>query len=318
MGQKKRRTVSIIGAGNVGATTAQKIVENGLADVVILDVREGIAQGKALDMLESGPLLGFDTRVIGSGDYADIEGSSVVVVTAGFSRKPGMTRDDLLHKNGEIMIEISEKIKKHAPEAIVIMVTNPMDLMAYTLWKVTGFKRERVIGMGGALDSSRFAYFVSEVSKTSVSNIQTLVMGGHGDLMVPLLNFSTISGVPLPKVLDPKVLDGLVARTRDGGGEIVRLMKDSSAYFAPAAAVYLMIESILHDRHRVVPCSVYLEGEYGVQGAFSGVPIRIGSSGLEAVIELPLSDSERTAFAASVEAIREGVASLHRHFPDKL
>ncbi len=318
MGQKKRRTVSIIGAGNVGATTAQKIVENGLADVVILDVREGIAQGKALDMLESGPLLGFDTRVTGSGNYADIEGSSVVVVTAGFSRKPGMTRDDLLHKNGEIMIEISEKIKKHAPEAIVIMVTNPMDLMAYTLWKVTGFKRERVIGMGGALDSSRFAYFVSEVSKTSVSNIQTLVMGGHGDLMVPLLNFSTISGVPLPKVLDPKTLESLVARTRDGGGEIVRLMKDSSAYFAPAAAVYLMIESILHDRHRVVPCSVYLEGEYGVQGAFSGVPIRIGSAGLEAVVELPLSSSEKSAFEASVKAIREGVASLHRHFPDKL
>ncbi len=302
----------------MGATTAQKIVENGLADVVIIDVREGIAQGKALDILESGPLLGFDTRITGAGNYEQIEGSSVVVVTAGFSRKPGMTRDDLLHKNGEIMIEIAEKIKKHAPEAIVIMVTNPMDLMAYTLWKVTGFKRERVIGMGGALDSSRFAYFVSEVSHTSVSNIQTLVMGGHGDLMVPLLNFSTISGVPLPKVLDPKVLDGLVARTRDGGGEIVRLMKDSSAYFAPAAAIYLMIESILHDRHRVVPCSVYLEGEYGVQGAFSGVPIRIGSSGLEEVIVLPLSESEKTAFDASVEAIREGVASLHRHFPDKL
>jgi malate dehydrogenase len=313
---RKRRKVSIVGAGNVGATTAQKIVENGLADVVILDVREGMAQGKALDILESGPLLGFDTRIVGSGNYETIEGSSVVVVTAGFSRKPGMTREDLLHKNGDIMIEVAGKIRKHAPESVVIMVTNPMDLMAYMLWKVTGFPRERVIGMGGALDSSRFAYFVSEVTNTSVSNIQTMVMGGHGDDMVPLLEFSTIAGVSLKKVLDPAVLQGLVDRTRDGGGEIVRLMKDSSAYFAPAAAIYSMIESILHDRHRVIPSSVYLEGEYGVKGVFSGVPVQIGNIGLEKIVLLPLSTEEEEAFHRSTESIRQGISTIERLFPD--
>jgi malate dehydrogenase len=312
---RKRRKVSIVGAGNVGATTAQKIVENGLADVVILDVREGVAQGKALDISESGPLLGFDTRIHGSGSYADIEGSSVVVVTAGFSRKPGMTRDDLLHKNGEVMIEVAQKIRDNAPDSVVIMVTNPMDLMAYMLWKITGFPRERIIGMGGALDSSRFAYFLSEETQTSVSNIQTMVMGGHGDYMVPLLEFSTVAGVPLHKVLDKQTLDKIVLRTRDGGGEIVRLMKDSSAYFAPAAAIYLMIESILHDRHRIVPSSVYLEGEYGVKGVFSGVPIRIGNVGMEEIVTLPLSQEEESAFQMSVEAIREGIRTLEKLFP---
>ncbi len=300
----------------MGATTAQKIVENGLADVVILDVREGMAQGKALDILESGPLLGFDTRIHGSGNYETIEGSSVVVVTAGFSRKPGMTRDDLLHKNGEIMIEVSRKIRQHAPDCVAIMVTNPMDLMAYMLWKVTGFPRERVIGMGGALDSSRFAYFISEETNTSVSNIQTMVMGGHGDNMVPLLEFSTIAGVSLKKVLDPATLDRLVQRTRDGGGEIVRLMKDSSAYFAPAAAIYSMIESILHDRHRIIPSSVYLEGEYGVKGVFSGVPVRIGNMGLEEVVRLPLSEDEEKSFHKSTESIRQGIETIERLFPD--
>lgn len=316
MRPKKRRKVSIVGAGNVGATTAQKIVENGLADVVILDVREGMAQGKALDILESGPLLGFDTRIHGSGNYETIEGSSVVVVTAGFSRKPGMTREDLLHKNGEIMLEVSRKIRQHAPECVVIMVTNPMDLMAYMLWKVTGFPRERVIGMGGSLDSSRFAYFLSEETNTSVSNIQTMVMGGHGDNMVPLLEFSTIAGVPLKKVLDPDTLERLVQRTRDGGGEIVRLMKDSSAYFAPAAAIYSMIESILHDRHRIIPTSVFLEGEYGVKGVFSGVPVRIGNMGLEEVVLLPLSEEEEKSFYKSTESIRQGIETIERLFPD--
>jgi malate dehydrogenase len=227
-----------------------------------------------------------------------------------------MSREDLLHKNGDIMIEVAEKIRKHAPDSVVIMVTNPMDLMAYILWKVTGFPRERVIGMGGALDSSRFAYFVSEVTNTSVSNIQTMVMGGHGDDMVPLLEFSTIAGVSLKKALDPEVLQNLVARTRDGGGEIVRLMKDSSAYFAPAAAIYSMIESILHDRHRVIPSSVYLEGEYGVKGVFSGVPVQIGNIGLEKIVLLPLSTEEEEAFHRSTESIRQGIRTIDRLFPD--
>lgn len=313
---KKRRKVSIIGAGNVGATTAQKIVENGLADVVLLDIRDGFAQGKALDILEAGPLLGFDTRIRGTGNYEEIADSSVVVVTAGFSRKPGMSRDDLLVKNGEIIRHVGFEIRKHAPESIIIAVTNPMDLMTYVLWRVTGFARERVLGMGGALDSSRFAYFLSDETKTSVSNIQSLVMGGHGDQMVPLLDFSTIAGVPVRKMMDPARLEAIVERTRNGGAEIVHLMKDSSAYFAPAAAIYSMIESILHDRHRIIPSSVYLEGEYGIGGAFVGVPVRLGNQGMEEIVELPLSPEESRQLKNSAKAITDGIAFLNKMFND--
>jgi malate dehydrogenase len=313
---KKRRKVSIIGAGNVGATTAQKIVENGLADVVLLDIRDGVAQGKALDILEAGPLLGFDTRIRGTGQYEEISDSSVVVVTAGFSRKPGMSRDDLLAKNGEIIRQVGLEIRKFAPESIIIAVTNPMDLMAYVLYRVTGFSRDRVMGMGGALDSSRFAFFLSEETKTSVSNIQSLVMGGHGDQMVPLLDFSTIAGVPVRKMLAVERLNAIVQRTRDGGAEIVHLMKDSSAYFAPAAAIYSMIESILHDRHRIIPSSVYLAGEYGIRDAFVGVPVRLGNQGMEEIVELPLSRDESHQLHKSATAIKDGIASLKRMFHD--
>jgi len=313
---KKRRKVSIIGAGNVGATTAQKIVENGLADVVLLDIRDGVAQGKSLDILEAGPLLGFDTRIKGTGHYEEITDSSVVVVTAGFSRKPGMSRDDLLAKNGAIIKQVGHEIRKFAPESIVIAVTNPMDLMAYVLWRVTGFARERVMGMGGALDSSRFAYFLSEETKTSVSNIQSLVMGGHGDQMVPLLDFSTIAGVPVRKMVSPERLEAIVQRTRDGGAEIVHLMKDSSAYFAPAAAIYSMIESILHDRHRIIPSSVYLQGEYGIKEAFVGVPVRLGNQGMEEIVELPLSKEESHQLRKSATSITEGIVSLKKMFHD--
>ena len=311
---KKRRKVSIIGAGNVGATTAQKIVENGLADVVLLDIRDGVAQGKSLDILEAGPLMGFDTRIVGTGHYEEIADSSVVVVTAGFSRKPGMSRDDLLHKNGEIIRDVAHNIRKFAPDSIIIPVTNPMDLMAYVLWRVTGFPRERVIGMGGALDSSRFAYFLSEETRTSVSNIHSLVMGGHGDQMVPLLDFSTIAGVPVRKIIPADRLEAIVTRTRNGGAEIVHLMKDSSAYFAPAAAIYSMIESILHDRHRIIPSSVLLEGEYGIRGAFVGVPVRLGNQGLEEIIQLPLSAEESSQLAHSAAVIAEGISALNRLF----
>ncbi|MHB8370450.1 MAG: malate dehydrogenase [Leptospirales bacterium] len=313
---KKRRKVSIIGAGNVGATTAQKIVEHGLADVVLLDIRDGVAQGKSLDILEAGPLMGFDTRITGTGHYEEIADSSVVVVTAGFSRKPGMSRDDLLHKNGEIIRDVALNIRKFAPDSIVIPVTNPMDLMAYVLWRVTGFPRERVIGMGGALDSSRFAYFLSEETRTSVSNIHSLVMGGHGDQMVPLLDFSTIAGVPVRKMVPPDRLEAIVQRTRHGGAEIVHLMKDSSAYFAPAAATYSMIESILHDRHRIIPSSVLLEGEYGISGSFVGVPVRLGNQGLEEVVVLPLSPEESSQLAHSAGVIAEGISALKRLFND--
>jgi len=313
---KKRRKVSIIGAGNVGATTAQKIVENGLADVVLLDIRDGVAQGKALDILEAGPLMGFDTRIRGTGHYEEIVDSSVVVVTAGFSRKPGMSRDDLLTKNGEIIRDVARHIRKYAPDSIVIAVTNPMDLMAYVLWRVTGFPRERVVGMGGALDSSRFAYFLSEETRTSVSNIQSLVMGGHGDQMVPLLDFSTIAGVPVRKMVPKDRLAAIVQRTRDGGAEIVHLMKDSSAYFAPAAATYSMIESILHDRHRIIPSSVFLQGEYGIKEAFVGVPVRLGNQGLEEIVELPLSEDESVQLHKSAAAITEGIDALKRLFHD--
>ncbi len=313
---KKRRKVSIIGAGNVGATTAQKIVENGLADVVLLDIRDGVAQGKSLDILEAGPLMGFDTRITGTGHYEEIADSSVVVVTAGFSRKPGMSRDDLLHKNGEIIRDVALNIRKFAPDSIIIPVTNPMDLMAYVLWRVTGFPRERVIGMGGALDSSRFAYFLSEETRTSVSNIHSLVMGGHGDQMVPLLDFSTIAGVPVRKMVPPDRLEAIVQRTRHGGAEIVHLMKDSSAYFAPAAAIYSMIESILHDRHRIIPSSVLLEGEYGISGSFVGVPVRLGNQGLEEVVVLPLSSEESGQLAHSAGVIAEGISALKRLFND--
>lgn len=313
---KKRRKVSIIGAGNVGATTAQKIVENGLADVVLLDIRDGVAQGKSLDILEAGPLLGFDTRIHGTGSFEDIADSSVVVVTAGFSRKPGMSRDDLLTKNGEIIRDVAFNVRKYASDSIVIVVTNPMDLMAYVLWRVTGFPRERVLGMGGALDSSRFAFFLSEETHTSVSNIQSLVMGGHGDQMVPLLDFSTIAGVPVRKMVPPDRLAALVQRTRDGGAEIVHLMKDSSAYFAPAAAIYSMIESILHDRHRIIPSSVYLQGEYGIKDAFVGVPVRIGNQGLEEIVQLPISDDEDQQLKKSAAAISDGIDALKRLFQD--
>jgi malate dehydrogenase len=305
------KTITVVGAGNVGATTAQRIAEKHLAQrVVMVDVAEGIPQGKALDQLQSGPIEGFDSEVIGTNDYADTADSDVVVITAGIARKPGMSRDDLLATNAAIVRQVSEEIKARSPNAILVIVSNPLDVMCYVAKKVTGFPRERVIGMAGVLDTARYRAFLAGALDVSVRDIQAMVLGGHGDTMVPLISYTTVSGIPVTQLLDKAKLDAVVARTRNGGAEIVKHLKTGSAYYAPSAAAVEMVEAIVRDQKRVLPCAAWLEGEYGMRDLFLGVPCKLGRRGLEKIYEVELTAAERTDLGKSADAVREPMAAI--------
>ena len=303
--------ITVVGAGHVGATTAQRIAERELArEVVLVDIVEGMPQGKALDQWESAPVEGFDTRLIGAQDYGPTAGSGIYVVTAGLARKPGMSRDDLVQKNAQIIGAVSEQIAEHSPEAIIVMVTNPLDVMAWVAMATTGFPRERVIGMAGVLDTARFRSFIALELDVSVEDVQALVLGGHGDSMVPLVSTVSVGGIPLTELLEEERIEALVERTRKGGGEIVGLLGTGSAYYAPSAAAVQMVESIVRDRRRVLPAAAWLEGEFGLEGLFLGVPCKIGAGGLEQILEVSLTDAEREALNASAADVRETMAVL--------
>lgn len=304
-------TITVVGAGNVGATTAQRIAEKELARrVVMVDVADGIPQGKALDQWESAPVEGFDSRVIGTNGYDETESSDIVIITAGIARKPGMSRDDLLNTNAGIVKQVSEQVRRTSPKAIIIMVSNPLDVMSYVAKKVTGFPRERVIGMAGVLDTARYRSFIAEALDVSVRDIQAMVLGGHGDTMVPLISYTSVSGIPVSQLLDKKTLDAIVERTRSGGAEIVKYLKTGSAYYAPSAAAVQMCEAIVRDQKRVLPCAAWLEGEYGMSGLFLGVPCKLGRKGLEQVIEVELTSKERVELGKSADAVREPMQAI--------
>jgi malate dehydrogenase len=298
--------ITVVGAGHVGATTAQGLARKELArEVVMIDIMEGIPQGKGLDQWESAPIEGWDSRVSGTNSYADTTGSDLVVVTAGIARKPGMSREDLLNTNAEIVRSVSEQIRDSSPEAIVVMVSNPLDVMAHVCMQTTGFPRERVIGMAGVLDTARYRSFIALELDVSVEDIQALVLGGHGDTMVPLASYTTVSGIPLAQLLARDRIEALVDRARTGGAEIVGLLKTGSAYYAPAAATVQMVEAIVRDKKRILPCSAWLQGEFGLEGLFLGVPCKLGRNGLEQVIEVELTEDERAALGRSADAVRE-------------
>ncbi len=302
--------VTVVGAGNVGATAAQRIAEADLADVVMVDVAADLATGKALDMMESAPVLGFTSKIAGGGDYGPTAGSDVCVVTAGLARKPGMSRDDLLKINTEIVGAVVRELVARSPETILILVTNPLDAMCEVARRVSGFPRRRVFGMAGVLDAARMRYFIAAELGVSVEDVDAFVLGGHGDTMVPLPRYATVNGIPLPDLLAADRIEAINERTRKAGGEIVNYYKTGSAYYAPAAAVYDMVAAILRDKKKILPCAAYLEGEYGLSGLFVGVPVKLGRGGLEEVIELELSAEEQAALEASAAAVRELVAAL--------
>jgi malate dehydrogenase len=306
----KRKKISVIGAGHVGEVTAQRIAYRELGDVVLLDIIEGMPQGKGLDLLESTPVVGCDSSISGANDYADTAYSDIVVITSGFPRKPGMSRDDLLNTNFKVIKEVTEKVAAKSPDAIIIVVTNPLDAMVQTAFKVSGFPKNRVMGMAGILDSTRFRTFIAQELNVSVENVHALVLGGHGDTMVPLPRFSTVAGVPITEFIPKERIDQIVQRTRKGGGEIVALLKTGSAYYAPAAAIAEMVEAIVKDKKKILPCAAYLEGEYGIEGIFVGVPVKLGAGGVEQIIELKLNDEESAALAKSAEAVRSLVEKI--------
>lgn len=308
--------ISVIGAGNVGATLVQRLAEAELArHVTVVDIVEGVPQGKALDILESGPVYGYDTKVTGSNTYDVIEGSEIVVVTAGSPRKPGMSRDDLLSINAKIMTDVCNNIKKFAPDSLIIVVSNPLDAMCHVALKASGFPNNRVIGMAGVLDSSRYKTFIAEALNVSVDDIQAFVLGGHGDTMVPLTRYTTIAGIPLPELMDQATMDQIVDRTRKGGAEIVAHLKTGSAFYAPSASVVEMIESIVKDKNRILPCAVYLEGQYNTKGLFVGVPVKLGKSGVSEIVEITLTPEEETEFKNSCDAVQGLVDALENLVP---
>ncbi len=306
----KRAKIACIGAGNVGASVAQYCAEMELGDIVLTDIVEGVPQGKALDLTEAGPIRGYSSMVVGTNDYKDIAGADVCVITAGLARKPGMTRLDLLEKNGRIISDICENIKKHAPESIVIVVTNPLDTMVYTAYKKLAFAPERVIGMAGCLDSARMRSFVAMELGVSMKNVDTMVLGSHGDDMVPLPHYTTVSGIPITKLLPEDKVAAIVERTRKGGGEIVALLKTGSAYYAPGASAARMVEAILRDEKQILPCAAYLTGQYGLDGLYMGVPCRLGRGGVEEILELDISDAERASLHNSAGEVRKGIEGL--------
>ena len=305
-----RYKVTVVGAGNVGATTAQLIAQADLADVVMVDVAGDLATGKALDMMEAAPVLGFNAQITGGSDYEPTAGSDVVVITAGLARKPGMSRDDLLAKNTEIVREVTRQIVERSPDTILILVTNPLDAMCEVARRVSGFPRERVMGMAGVLDAARMRYFIANELKVSVEDVDAFVLGGHGDTMVPLPRYSTVNGIPLPQLLAADRIEAINDRTRKGGAEIVNYYKTGSAYYAPGASSYEMVAAILKDKKKILPCAVLLHGEYGLNDLFVGVPARLGRGGMEQVVELELAEEERSALHKSAEAVRELVDAL--------
>jgi malate dehydrogenase len=300
-----RSKITVVGAGFVGSTLVQRLAERDYADVVMFDIVPNMPQGKALDMLEAGPVLGYDTLITGTNDYADTANSDLVVITSGFPRKPGMSRDDLLKKNQEVITQVTEQVVKYSPNSIIIMVTNPLDAMAQVAYKVSGFPRSRVIGQAGVLDTARFRTFIAQELNVSVRDVQAYVLGGHGDTMVPLAGMCTVAGVPISQLMPQERIAQIVQRTRDGGAEIVNLLGTGSAYFAPSAAVLQMVDSIILDKKMIMPCAAYLQGEYGFQDIFVGVPVKLGSQGMEQVIEVELNEQERTALEKSANAVKE-------------
>jgi malate dehydrogenase len=303
--------ITVVGAGNVGATTAQRVAEKELArTVVLVDVVEGIPQGKGLDQWQSAPIEGYDSRIVGTNGYDETTGSDIVIITAGIARKPGMSRDDLLNTNAGIVKDVSQHIKKSSPNAIVIVVSNPLDVMCYVAKEVTGFPRERVLGMAGVLDTARYRAFLAEALDVSVRDIQAMVLGGHGDTMVPLISYTSVSGIPITQLMDTGTLDAIVDRTRNGGAEIVKHLKTGSAYYAPSAGAVQMAEAIVNDQKRILPCAAWLDGEYGMTGLFLGVPCKLGRNGLEKVIEVELTKDERSALEKSADAVREPMKAV--------
>src|SRR3989338_4031245 len=307
---RQKNKITIVGSGNVGATAAHWAVTKELGDVVLIDIVEGVPQGKGLDLFESTPVEGVDSRILGTNDYKDTKDSDVVVITAGLPRKPGMSRDDLLFKNAEIVKGVTESVVKYSPNSILVIVSNPLDAMAYVAKKVSGFPKNRVMGMAGVLDTARFRTFIAEALNVSVCDVVTLVLGGHGDEMVPFPRLTTVGGVPLTELLSQDKIQKLVDRARQGGAEIVNLLKTGSAYYAPGASVIEMVESILKDKKRILPCAAYLEGEYGFKGIYLGVPAILGANGVEKVMEFKLTEEERTALTKSADAVKELIGKL--------
>ena len=305
------KKITVVGAGNVGATCAQRLAEKLLArKVVMVDIVDGVPQGKGLDQLQSGPIEGFDTLITGSNDYEPAAGSDIVVITAGIPRKPGMSRDDLLRTNADIIRGVCKEIKRVASGAIVIMVSNPLDVMCYVAMRETGFPRERVLGMAGVLDTARYRTFIARELDVSVADIQALVLGGHGDTMVPVASYTSVSGIPLSQLLPQDRVDAIIDRTRKGGAEIVAYLKTGSAYYAPSSSVVQMVDAIVNDRRRILPCAAWLQGEYGMKGLFLGVPCKLGAGGLIEIVEVALTDAERAALAKSAESVRETMGAL--------
>jgi len=300
-----RKKITVVGSGNVGATTAHWIAAKELADVVLIDILEGIPQGKGLDLFQAMPVEKRDCYVTGTNDYAATANSDIVIITAGVPRKPGMSRDDLLNINYKIMEDVAGKAAHYSPNSILIIVSNPLDVMAQTAFKLTGFPRHRVVGMAGILDSARFRTFIADELKVSVENVTAFVLGGHGDTMVPLPRYSTVAGIPITELMDAATIDRLVKRTRDGGAEIVKLLKTGSAYYAPAAAATEMAEAILKDKKKILPCAAYLDGEYGIKGLFVGVPVKLGAKGIEQIVQIKLTADEQAALNKSAAAVKE-------------
>jgi malate dehydrogenase len=300
-----RSKITVVGAGFVGSTLVQRLAERDYADVVMFDIIPNMPQGKALDMLQAGPVLGYDSLVTGTNDYADTANSDIVVITSGFPRKPGMTRDDLVKKNQDIITQVTREVVKYSPECIIIMVTNPLDAMAQLAHHISGFPRNRVIGMAGVLDTARFRTFIAQELNVSVRDVQAYVLGGHGDTMIPLSRMCTVAGVPISELISAERIEQIVQRTRDGGAEIVKLLGTGSAYFAPSASVLQMIDSILLDKNMIMPCAVYLQGEYGIHGLFVGVPVKLGAQGLEQIIEIELTQDEQSLLQKSAQAVKE-------------
>lgn len=305
-----RNKITVVGAGFVGSTLVQRLAERDYADVVMFDIVPNMPQGKALDMLEAGPVLGFDSQVTGTNDYADTVGSDIVVITSGFPRKPGMSRDDLLKKNQEIVADVTKQVVTSSPDSIIIVVTNPLDAMAQVAYKVSGFPRERVIGMAGVLDTARFRTFIAQEVGASVKDVQAYVLGGHGDTMVPLSRLCTVAGIPIAQLIPEERIEQIVQRTRDGGAEIVKLLGTGSAYFAPSASILQMIDSIILDKKMIMPCAAYLQGEYGIQGLFVGVPVKLGARGIEQIIEIELNPKEKELLQKSADAVKELVSVM--------
>ncbi len=305
-----RPKITIVGAGNVGATAAHWVAAKELGDIILIDIIEGVPQGKALDLYESGPVEGFDSRVIGTNDYKDTEGSDIVVITAGIARKPGMSRDDLINTNAKIVGEVTDQVVKASPDCVLIVVSNPLDVMVTVAHRRSRFPRDRIMGMAGVLDSARFRTFIAIELGVSVEDVSACVLGGHGDSMVPLPRYSTVSGIPITALMKPDRIESLVQRTRDGGAEIVNYLKTGSAYYAPGAAIAQMVEAVIKDKKRILPCAVLLQGEYGQKDLFMGVPVKLGGGGMEEIIELDLSPEEKAAFDKSADHVRELTKNL--------